>query len=87
MWLLDEEEVFFQESGSVEDIEFDGIVGALEEILLGDAFTTIQKAFCDEHCGKPPIVYFIFIYENRIIVAILFDYHNTSQWLFFYNFR
>jgi hypothetical protein len=49
--------VFYQGSGSVEDNEFDGIVGALEEILLGDAFTTIQKAFCDEHCGEKTMIH------------------------------
>jgi hypothetical protein len=52
--------VFYQESGSMEDNEFDSIVGALEEILLGDAFTTIQKAFCDEHCGEQSMIEYCF---------------------------
>jgi hypothetical protein len=43
--------VCFEESGSAEDNEFDAVVGALEEILLGEAFQNVQKGFCDEHCG------------------------------------
>mmetsp|Transcript_1762 Transcript_1762/g.1908 ORF Transcript_1762/g.1908 Transcript_1762/m.1908 type:complete len:173 (-) Transcript_1762:1440-1958(-) len=68
----DEEEVFYQESGSVEDNEFDSIVGALEEILLGDAFTTIQKAFCDEHCEK-----FSNSEENKVEYTELFQTYTT----------
>lgn len=41
----------FEGSGSAEDNEFDAVVGALEEILLGDVFQNVQKGFCDEHCG------------------------------------
>ena len=41
----------FEGSGSLEDNEFDAVVGALEEILLGDVFQNAQKGFCDEHCG------------------------------------
>lgn len=41
----------FEGSGSAEDNEFDAVVGALEEILLGDVFQSVQKGFCDEHCG------------------------------------
>mmetsp|Transcript_29196 Transcript_29196/g.29545 ORF Transcript_29196/g.29545 Transcript_29196/m.29545 type:complete len:167 (+) Transcript_29196:114-614(+) len=37
-------------SGSAEDIEFDLIVGALEEIILNDEFSQMQNSFCDEHC-------------------------------------
>lgn len=47
-----EDEVCFEESGSAEDNEFDAVVGALEEILLGEAFQKVQKGFCDEHCGR-----------------------------------
>lgn len=47
----EEDEVCFEESGSAEDNEFDAVVGALEEILLGEAFQKVQKGFCDEHCG------------------------------------
>lgn len=42
----------FEGSGSAEDNEFDAVVGALEEILLGDVFQSVQKGFCDEHCGS-----------------------------------
>jgi hypothetical protein len=49
--ITEEDEVCFEESGSVEDNEFDAVVGALEEILLGEAFQNVQKGFCDEHCG------------------------------------
>lgn len=48
---IEEDEVCFEESGSAEDNEFDAVVGALEEILLGEAFQKVQKGFCDEHCG------------------------------------
>ena len=49
--LTAEDEVCFEGSGSAEDNEFDAVVGALEEILLGDVFQNAQKGFCDEHCG------------------------------------
>ena len=45
------EETYLEESGTSEDNEFDMVVGALEEIMLGDEFTSIQKGFCDAHCG------------------------------------
>ena len=45
------EETYLEESGTSEDNEFDMVVGALEEIMLGDEFMSIQKGFCDAHCG------------------------------------
>ena len=47
-----DEDVCYVGSGSVEDNKFDAVVGALEEILLGESFSKIQKGFCDEHCGE-----------------------------------
>ncbi len=42
----------FEAGGSSEDVEFDSIVGALEEILLDEEFFTTQTSFCARHCGK-----------------------------------
>jgi len=49
----DEPEEIIGRGGTSEDNEFDRIVGELEEILVDETsgFTTMQKAFCDKHCG------------------------------------
>ena len=47
-----DEDVCYEGSGSLEDNKFDAVVGALEEILLGESFSKIQKGFCDVHCGE-----------------------------------
>jgi len=45
------EEVYLETSGSAEEVEFDGICGAIEEILIMDEeFLSTQRQFCDEHC-------------------------------------
>jgi ADP-ribosylation factor 2-binding protein len=47
----DGEEVYLETSGSAEEVEFDGICGAIEEILIMDeVFLSTQRQFCDEHC-------------------------------------
>jgi len=46
----DGEEVFDNGgSGTADDNEFDFIVGALEEILMGGEFTDVQNAFFERH--------------------------------------
>lgn len=46
----DEEEVYAA-NVTAEDMEFDGIMGALEDILMSEAFTQLQAAFCQSHCA------------------------------------
>mmetsp|Transcript_3144 Transcript_3144/g.8967 ORF Transcript_3144/g.8967 Transcript_3144/m.8967 type:complete len:187 (+) Transcript_3144:3743-4303(+) len=46
-----EEEVFASNVGSADEVEFDGMVGLLEEVLISDAFQDTQERFCTEHCG------------------------------------
>lgn len=76
--LTAEDEVCFEGSGSAEDNEFDAVVGALEEILLGDVFQNAQKGFCDEHCGttlKPKN------FEFEIGSFTIADWSVFLQWL------
>ena len=64
------EETYLEESGTSEDNEFDMVVGALEEIMLGDEFVSVQKGFCDAHCGTIDIMFqnvvglFVFVHAN-----------------------
>ncbi|KAJ1444831.1 the ARF-like 2 binding protein BART-domain-containing protein [Pelagophyceae sp. CCMP2097] len=44
------EEIFAEDAGTDQDRHFDALVGALEEILLGDAFAELQTNFCAAHC-------------------------------------
>ena len=66
------EETYGEESGTSEDNEFDMVVGALEEILLGETFTVVQKGFCDAHCEK-----FSDAEENKVEYTDLFQEYTT----------
>lgn len=46
----DDEEVYAA-NVTTEDAEFDGIMGALEDILMSDAFAQLQTAFCQSNCA------------------------------------
>ena len=64
------EEVFACARGgeSKEDDEFDEIVGALEDVLLDDAFVALQAAFAEAHCGE-----FDDTDENKLVYTELFE--------------
>lgn len=53
----EEEDFTYEAKGSSEDVEFDTIVGALEEILLDEEFSSTQSEFCHRHCGT-------YVYSN-----------------------
>ena len=44
-------EDYYGGKSSKEDDEFDEIVGALQEIILGNEFVDIQKNFLNKHSG------------------------------------
>jgi len=62
------DETYGEASGSSEDNEFDMVVGALEDILLGDEFNGVQKGFLDAHCSK-----FSDAEENKVEYTDLFQ--------------
>ena len=64
------EEVFACARGgeSKEDDEFDEIVGALEDVLLDDAFVALQSDFAEAHCGA-----FDDSDENKLVYTELFE--------------
>ena len=37
-----------------QDMEFDRIVGAIEDVLMDPSFVQLQSGFCDAHCSKTP---------------------------------
>ena len=45
------EEVLERNVGSAEDVTFDETMGALEDILLSDGFSRLQRDFCKRHAG------------------------------------
>jgi len=45
------EEIFAENSGDGEDIEFDLIIGALEDVLMEGQLSSIQREFCEKHCA------------------------------------
>ena len=82
-----EEDINFEESGSAEDNEFDTVVGALEEILLGESFTKIQKGFCDEHCGEFHYYYNVFftlIESSFPVISLIWDFSCVYLFSFFF---
>ena len=67
------EELYLEASGSAEEVEFDGVCGAIEEILLTDEeFLSTQKRFCDEHCRI-----FEDVDENKVEYTGLFTEYTT----------
>ena len=47
-----DEEVFFEHNNSSpEDVEFDNIVSALEDIIQDDAFQAMLSTFYNDNCG------------------------------------
>ena len=44
------DEVYAENSCDGEDIEFDLMVGALEDILFEGQLSNVQKEFCEKHC-------------------------------------
>jgi ADP-ribosylation factor 2-binding protein len=64
----DEEEFFFEQSGQNEDDnQFDMIVGLLQEILLGEDFTSMIEKFAMSNC-----MHFEPTEENKLVYTDLF---------------
>lgn len=63
----DTEETYFETSGSAEETEFDMVCGAIEEIVMDEEFSSVQRGFCEAH-------YSIFedTDENKIEYTALF---------------
>lgn len=71
--LVDGEETYLETSGSAEEVEFDGVCGALEEILLTDEeFLGTQRRFGDEHSHV-----FEDTEENKVEYTALFQQYTA----------
>jgi ADP-ribosylation factor 2-binding protein len=68
----DAEEIFAENSGSAEDIEFDMILGALEDILMDGELSQLQKEFCERHC-----IIFEETEENKLEYTELFNQYTA----------
>jgi len=67
------EETYLETSGSAEEVEFDGVCGALEEILLTDEeFLATQRRFGDEHSRI-----FEDTDENKVEYTALFEQYTA----------
>ncbi|KAG4106763.1 ADP-ribosylation factor-like 2 binding protein [Neocallimastix lanati (nom. inval.)] len=61
-------EVTYETSYSSKDEKFDSIIGAIEDIILDDEFTTLQEKFFKENCEV-----FEEGEENKLIYTEIFD--------------
>ena len=82
----DEPEEIIGRGGTSEDNEFDRIVGALEEILVDatSGFTSMQKDFCDKHCGM--IMYLILYNQFLLFIAQMFSMIQKKIRLFIHKY-